>query len=193
MAALRAVFAAVVVGVFLAMASTVAATPLDDCAQRVIRDWYSGGRVDGVYPLPCYRAALRALPADILQYSDADRDITSALAYARQKRHDAARAAAAPETKESTMAAARPRSTDAARPATKAKTRREPASAAPSRAPRPIDPPVKLASAPAPTGVDSSVPYPIVGLAALSTALLLSGAAGWIARRRRGPGHDPDR
>ena len=47
---------------FLAVAPTVTAGSLDECAHRVIRDWYSGGRVDGVYPLPCYRAAIRALP-----------------------------------------------------------------------------------------------------------------------------------
>ena len=48
------------------------ASALDDCGQRVIRDWYSGGRVDKLYPLPCYRAAIRALPDDVLQYTDAD-------------------------------------------------------------------------------------------------------------------------
>ena len=67
---------------FLAVAPTVTAGSLDECAERVIRDWYSGGRVDGVYPLPCYRAAIRALPDDVLQYSDADRDIARALEYA---------------------------------------------------------------------------------------------------------------
>ena len=77
---------------FVAAALTIAAPagagPLDACAQRVIRDWYSGGRIDRMYPLGCYRAAIRALPEDVLQYSDADKDIARALAYAQRGRRD---------------------------------------------------------------------------------------------------------
>ena len=51
----------------------------------MIRDWYSGGRVDKVYPLPCYRAAIRALPDDVLQYSDASAAIERALENARHR------------------------------------------------------------------------------------------------------------
>ena len=78
--------------VLLSLAWLVIAAPLasagslETCAQRVIRDWYSGGRVDGVYPLPCYRAAIKALPADVLAYSEADADIERALAFARRGR-----------------------------------------------------------------------------------------------------------
>ena len=87
---LRRLAGAVVVAVAGALLAAPAppAAPLDDCAQRVIRDWYSGGRVDGVYPLACYRAALEALPADVLQYSNADQDIRRALAYAKRGRTD---------------------------------------------------------------------------------------------------------
>jgi len=195
MAAFRAVIAAVAVGVSLIAASTTSATPLDDCAQRVIRDWYSGGRVDGVYPLPCYRAAIRALPADVLQYSDADRDISSALAYARQKRRDASRAAAAQKAaraKEQDAARKAARSTSAAKPVTKttAKPRREPASAVTSPLRRPVDTPVRIASAPDPTGAAGTVPYPLLVLAALAAILLLSGGAGWVVSRRRRPASD---
>ena len=77
--------------VIAAAAFTLAVAPspgvagsLDACAQRVIRDWYTGGRIDGVYPLACYRAAIRALPDDVLQYSNADQDIRRALAFARR-------------------------------------------------------------------------------------------------------------
>ena len=55
------VIAAAAFTLVLAPASGVAGS-LDACAQRVIRDWYSGGRIDDVYPLACYRAAIRALP-----------------------------------------------------------------------------------------------------------------------------------
>ena len=40
------------------------------CESRLLRDW-SDGRIDGVYPVACYRAALRSLPADLEVYSSA--------------------------------------------------------------------------------------------------------------------------
>ncbi len=79
----------------LTFAGSAGAGALDACAQRVIRDWYSGGRVDNVYPLRCYSAAIRALPSDVLQYSDADQDIRRALAFARRGRSDPGDGAAA--------------------------------------------------------------------------------------------------
>jgi len=88
---LRAVVVMAAVACVLDTASSAGAGALDDCAQRVIRDWYSGGRVDKVYPLPCYRAAIRALPDDVLQYSDAqrrDRAGTRARATSRRPRSE---------------------------------------------------------------------------------------------------------
>ena len=66
------------------------------CADESSGTGTRGGRVDRVYPLPCYRAAIRALPADVLQYSDADRDIARALAFARRGRTDPGNGKAAP-------------------------------------------------------------------------------------------------
>jgi hypothetical protein len=176
----RAVAAAAVVVAFFATASSVSAGSLDTCAQRIIRDWYGGGRVDGVYPLPCYRAAINALPADVLQYSDADHDIASALAYARQKRRAAATHAEA-RAAQASVDTATP--VDAQRSAEKTKPKREPKSAD-ERPPRSADRPVRLASGAGATAVESSVPYPVIALAALAGVLLLSGAAGWLTRRR---------
>jgi hypothetical protein len=48
------------------------------CAKRLVRDW-SDGRIDGSYPVACYRAALRTLPADLQVYSSAPEDIRQAL------------------------------------------------------------------------------------------------------------------
>ena len=62
---LRAIVAMVAASSFLAAASPAGAGALEDCGQRVIRDWYSGGRVDKVYPLRCYRAAIDALAGKI--------------------------------------------------------------------------------------------------------------------------------
>jgi hypothetical protein len=48
------------------------------CQTRLLRDW-GDGRIDGTYPLACYRAALRSLPADLKVYSSAPDDIAQAL------------------------------------------------------------------------------------------------------------------
>jgi hypothetical protein len=48
------------------------------CQSRLLRDW-GDGRIDGTYPLACYRAALRSLPADLKVYSSAPDDIRQAL------------------------------------------------------------------------------------------------------------------
>jgi hypothetical protein len=183
-----------------AFASVLAPAPragaLDECAQRVIRDWYSGGRVDDVYPLACYRAALRALPADVLQYSNADQDIRRALAYARRGRSDPGAAPAPPAT------AAKQQPRPAAASTTKTAAAPEVARAQPASKPKPASKPASKPK-PAPVapaspaqaqaagiaaeapGASASLPYPILVLTALAVVLLTTGAAGWILGRRR--------
>jgi hypothetical protein len=48
------------------------------CAKTLLRDW-SDGRIDGTYPIACYRAALASMPADLRVYSSAPEDISEAL------------------------------------------------------------------------------------------------------------------
>ena len=179
--------------VLAALAWVVTAVPiasagsLDACAQRVIRDWYSGGRVDEVYPLPCYRAAIRALPNDVLEYSEADKDIARALAFARRGRGDqrtsdqgttagGARQDPAPRT----PPAAAPPANDAGESSAP-----EPRQTKKPLAPTTGDGPSRLASGPEPTEVSAAVPYPVIVLAALAGTLLLTGAVGWTLARRR--------
>jgi hypothetical protein len=154
------------------------ATTLDECAQRVIRDWYSGGRVDNVYPLGCYRAAIRALPDDVLQYSNADQDIRRALAFARQGRSDPGDAPPEPTPVANPKPAASGTDGAAATPAKREKpaspTTEEKRVAAPSA-------PAVRSQTPA---VRASVPYPIIALAGLAVLLLGTGAVGWLANRR---------
>ena len=61
-------------------AATAAPRPVasSTCRSRLLHDW-ADGRIDGVYPVSCYRAALRSLPADLEVYSSAHDDITQAL------------------------------------------------------------------------------------------------------------------
>jgi hypothetical protein len=49
------------------------------CGQKVVDDWYENSVVDGVYPLHCYRDALKLLPDDAQTYSSAPDDIRRAL------------------------------------------------------------------------------------------------------------------
>jgi hypothetical protein len=60
----------------LALPGTAAAkTP---CWKQVLNDW-SNGRTIGVYPLHCYRDAIKNLPEDLRDYSAAADDIQAAL------------------------------------------------------------------------------------------------------------------
>jgi hypothetical protein len=61
-----------------AAASQPASPAATSCQSRLLRDW-ADGRIDGTYPLACYRAALRSLPADLKVYSSAPDDIAQAL------------------------------------------------------------------------------------------------------------------
>jgi hypothetical protein len=48
------------------------------CWKVLINDWYDG-RIDGTYPIHCYRDALKKLPTDVDTYSSARDDIQQAL------------------------------------------------------------------------------------------------------------------
>jgi hypothetical protein len=56
------------------------------CENAVVTDWSRDGRVDGTYPLACYRRALARLPSDMRDYSDAPDEIERALAVASNRR-----------------------------------------------------------------------------------------------------------
>jgi cobalamin biosynthesis Mg chelatase CobN len=71
----------------LALAGPAAAAS-KTCADDVIADWYGDGRVDKVFPLHCYQDAIRSLPVDVLDYSNAKQDILRALAFARKGKQD---------------------------------------------------------------------------------------------------------
>ena len=187
-----------IVAASLTAAVPAGASSTDACAQRVIRDWYDGGRVDGVYPLRCYRAAIRALPEDVLQYSDARNVIERALAYAAQGDRDPvqsrvdlpARGAAKqpPAVRRSELAmGSTPRR--AAKPAA-------PPPSAPTAVaePRAFDDPVQLAARDDVPAADASgLPYPVVVLATLAALLLATAAAARVMTHRRGSGSTPDR
>jgi len=59
-------------------AAPAAAKSKPPCWKVLINDWYDG-RIDGIYPIHCYRDALKHLPADVDTYSSARDDIKQAL------------------------------------------------------------------------------------------------------------------
>jgi hypothetical protein len=70
-----ALFSAAICAVLL-LAGPAGAAP--GCASRLLADWQDG-RIDGTYPVSCYRQALAHLPEDVRVYSSAQSDITRAL------------------------------------------------------------------------------------------------------------------
>jgi hypothetical protein len=66
----------------LSVAPAVAATP---CSERVIADWSDNGRIDRVYALDCYQAAIDAIPVDLRDYTNAADVISRALTEASRQ------------------------------------------------------------------------------------------------------------
>ena len=61
--ACRSLLAAVALGL-VALAITGTAGSAQSCGTRVLDDWRDG-RLDGTYPVSCYRQALKHLPEDV--------------------------------------------------------------------------------------------------------------------------------
>jgi hypothetical protein len=53
----------------LAVSSGASAAPA--CADAILSDWLDNGRIDRIYALPCYEAAIDAIPGDLRDYTDA--------------------------------------------------------------------------------------------------------------------------
>jgi hypothetical protein len=62
----------------IALAATGTAGAAQSCGSRLLDDWRNG-RIDGTYPVACYRQALAHMPEDVRVYSTAQADITRAL------------------------------------------------------------------------------------------------------------------
>ena len=62
--AASALLALVAVGLVANASSPAPAAAASDCAKRVVDDWFDNLRVDNLYPLHCYREAIKSLPSD---------------------------------------------------------------------------------------------------------------------------------
>jgi hypothetical protein len=66
------------IGAVLAALASAGTAQASSCATRLVADWRDG-RIDGTYPVACYRQALASMPEDVRVYSSARDDITRAL------------------------------------------------------------------------------------------------------------------
>ena len=140
--------------------STASAAP---CWKALLNDWYDG-RIDNLYPLPCYRQAINHLPTDIRVYSSAHDDIDRALAVAIAHKKN-------PNTPVQTV-------TDGQSGSTPGRTNDG----------GPIPSAIDSSS---PGGADS-FPLPLLILGGLALFLLAAGAVGLVVRRTQGRGGGDD-
>jgi hypothetical protein len=68
----------------LVSTSTTGAAP--PCADAVLADWLDNSRIDRLYDLPCYEAAIDAIPTDLRDYTDAEEVIARAFQDASGRR-----------------------------------------------------------------------------------------------------------
>ena len=146
-----------------------AAMARKSCAQQVIDDWFDDGRVDKIYPLPCYTQAIKQLPPDLLIYGNAEEEIGRALAFAKQGKPDPGGKDPTPTTPTNPT---NPGNTDTGETGTILTDTFE------------TDTAVTDTSGP------SSVPIPLLVLGGLAVLLLAAGSAGYLRRRMNGDGDD---
>jgi hypothetical protein len=141
------------------------------CGEKVVDDWYGDGRVDEVFPTHCYLDAIRSLPVDVKDYSNAEEDIRRALAYAQQHKPDPGPTGGPAPTGTGSGPVAEPPTTDPVDdPTVPTVTTDDPESDT-------------LATPGVDTSGPSSVPIPLLILGGLALLLLAAGGAGYLSRR----------
>jgi len=173
----RLSFPALVLGlvlVTLALAGPAAAAS-KSCADQVVADWYGDGRVDKVFPAHCYQEAIRSLPVDVLDYSNAKEDILRALAFARKGEKDPGPSGGSQTTGNGAGNQADPGEGPSAKTDTTGGT---------GTATHPGDEGTGTdASGAVDTSGPSSVPLPLLILGGLALLLLAAGGVGYLSRR----------
>jgi hypothetical protein len=154
----------------LALAGPAAAAS-KSCADQVVADWYGDGRVDKVFPAHCYQEAIRSLPVDVLDYSNAKEDILRALAFARKGENDPGPTGGSQPTDNgpsdpvsTTTTDTTPEPPGTGHPGDEGGTGTDAADTVDTSGP-------------------SSVPIPLLILGGLALLLLAAGGAGYLSRR----------
>jgi hypothetical protein len=66
-----AVLVAALLAALVAVSFAPRASAAPPCAQAILADWLENDRIDRVYALPCYEAAIDAIPQDLEDYTNA--------------------------------------------------------------------------------------------------------------------------
>jgi hypothetical protein len=169
---LLATLAAAVVGVLAAPAPAQAAKP---CWSKLINDWYDG-RIDGVYPVKCYRDAIKHLPTDVEAYSDAREQIERALLSAMRKSGGTLKADDPVPAQTNAVPTQQTEASTDSSPGGDNQAGGPPAGGGQDDGGGPIGDAFKPANA-------DSVPIPLLVLAGLALVLLAAASAGFVARR----------
>ena len=74
---------AVLIAAFATSSNAGAATP---CSKAILDDWLDNDRIDRIYELSCYEAAIDAIPEDIRIYTNAEEVISRAFQNVSGKR-----------------------------------------------------------------------------------------------------------
>lgn len=178
---LQTTFAALAV-VFGALLLAGTAAAKEPCWKTLIDDWYDG-RIDNVYPVACYRAALEHMPEDVAQYSSLGDDINRALQAAI-----AAGGSNGGSSSSGSGDSSGSGSTDSKRPEPTMSTfyggpKSEHGGALVAAGGRDEGGPLPSAISSIGPGSADAVPVPLMVLGGLSALLLALGATGFVARR----------
>jgi hypothetical protein len=157
----------VVLGV---IAAPVEAKSKPPCWKTLINDWYDG-RIDGTYPIHCYRDALKHLPTDVETYSSARDDIKQAL----QKRITQGASGGHTSTTGGSSSSG---------PSTGGGGNKNGPTKPQNGPSNPTSPVQKAFDATKGKHADS-VPIPLIVLGAVALLLMAAGGAGFLARRTR--------
>ena len=160
------------------VAGKVASAASGSCADQVIADWYDDGRVGKIYPLACYTQAIKKLPPDVLDYSNAKEEIGRALAFARQGKPDPGGQDPTPPTTGTTSTGT-----------TKTGTTKTGTTKTTTAADTTDGFTTQGTTSTTDTSGPSAVPVPLLVLGGLAILLLAAGSAGYL-RRRMGGGDD---
>jgi hypothetical protein len=161
---LPALAGACAVAAFVSAPPAPAATP---CWKLLLNDWYDG-TISNVYPIHCYRDAIKHLPTDIKVYSSAADDINRAL---QQALRDQKKTGTITSVKPAPAQPGKTTSTGGTTTTTTKKKKTGPVSSA-----------IKHLT----PGGAGSFPLPLLILGLLAILLVLAGVGGMLWRRYQG-------
>ena len=145
------------------------------CWKKLLNDWYKPP-IDNVYPLPCYRQAIKQLPTDVRVYSSARDDIERALQ----------QAIAARRRTQTTATTTRPAPTTTADTGTTKTTSGAAPPPPPTTTGKRNKGPISRAIRDITPGGADSFPLPLLILGLLAVLLVAAGVAGLVWRRLQG-------